>query len=61
MNGFTIKGASGRFEDSHADLLEEIRLMAEADLHGERPADATPRRSFLVRLFNRAAAERLAA
>lgn len=61
MRDFTIQGASGRFENSHADLLEEIRVMVEADLQAERPAEAAPRRSLLTRLFNRAAAERLAA
>lgn len=61
MNDFTITGASGRFEDSHADLLEEIRLMVEADRHAERPVETAPRPSFLTRLFQRPAALRRAA
>ena len=56
---FTIRDADGRFEDSHADLREEIRLMAEAQREARQAVEA-PRQSLLSRLFTRPVA-RLAA
>ena len=65
MMEFTIHTESGRFEDRHADLREEIRLMAlateeGADLEAPHPAATAPRQSLLRRLFTRPAV-RLAA
>jgi len=53
MTKFTMHGANGRFEDSHADLREEIRLMAEAELEATHRAAETPQPSLLSRLFTR--------
>lgn len=61
MTDFTIYGASGRFENSHADLREEIRLMAlaeeekGAEMEATRQANGAPRPSLLSRLFTRPA------
>jgi hypothetical protein len=62
MTKLTLQGASGRFENSHSDsdLLEEIRLMAEAEQEAAHAAADAPRRSLLTRLFTRPAT-RLAA
>jgi hypothetical protein len=60
MTEFTIHSANGRFENSHPDLLEEIRLMAQAEQDATRVAADAPRRSLLTRLFTRPPA-RLAA
>ena len=69
MSEFTIHGTSGRFENSYADLREEIRLMALAEREGAEQEGATPkarqapeapRPSLLSRLFTRPAT-RLAA
>ena len=63
MMEFTIHTESGRFEDRHADLREEIRLMALAKEEGaelEAVHPAAPRQSLLRRLFTRPAV-RLAA
>jgi len=60
MTEFTLHGASGRFEDNHADLREEIRLMAEAEQEATSHASDAPRQSLLSRLFTRPA-NRLAA
>jgi len=60
MTEFTIHDANERFANSYADLREEIRLMAEAELEAARPAADAPRRSLLSRLFTRPAT-RLAA
>jgi hypothetical protein len=53
MMEFTIHGANGRFEDNHADLREEIRLMAEAELEAAHKAAEVPQPSLLSRLFSR--------
>ena len=62
MKEFTIHGASERFDHTHADLVEEIRLMVEAD---EEAAPASrqsaSRPSFLIRFLTRRSAARLAA
>lgn len=55
MTELTFQGASGRFENSHTDLLEEIRLMAEAEQEATHVAADAPRRSLLTRLFTRPA------
>jgi hypothetical protein len=60
MTEFTIHDANERSANSYADLREEIRRMAEAELEGARPVADVPRRSLLSRLFTRQAT-RLAA
>ncbi len=54
-----------RFEHSHADLVEEIRLMAEASRNDGgsvvSAASESSRRSLFARLFSRGAPTRLAA
>ena len=61
MSEFTIQGASERFEHKDADLLEEIRIMAEADEQAGCIPLSPPRRSLLIRLLTRRATARLAA
>ncbi len=65
MSEFTTEFSRARFESSHLDLVDEIRLMALAEQEGaqrdaaHRVPDA-PRSSLLRRLFTRPAT-RLAA
>ena len=55
MTELTFQGAAGRFENRHADLLEEIHLMAQAEQEAAPVASDAPRQSLLTRLFNRPA------
>ncbi len=65
MNIFFSDDVVGRFEHSHADLVEEIRLMAEANReHGASVVSVghpSSQRSLIARLFSRGTPERRAA
>lgn len=53
MNIIIRDGAIERVERSHADVREEIRLMAEATREHDAPPREAPSRSLFARLFSR--------